>query len=96
MLHDKNRGSLYNTFTASVDTNEDLRNLNINQFMMSTAEKDMSNHIQVVKNELNKSFENVINDFNSFNINVNTNQNSNKNIIPDNKNNGTNYKNKSE
>lgn len=31
---------------------------------MSTAEQDMSNRIQSVKNEMNKSYENIINEFN--------------------------------
>jgi len=53
---DNMRQSKYiDTFTASIDTKEDIYNLDVNHLLMSVAEKDMSNHIQVVKDEMNKS-----------------------------------------
>jgi len=54
-----------NTFTASIDTKEDMYNLDINHLMMSTAEKDMNNRINTVKTEMNKSYENIIHEFNN-------------------------------
>jgi len=53
---DNIRQSKYvDTFTASIDTKEDMHNLDVNHLLMSTAEKNMSNHIQSVKVEMNKS-----------------------------------------
>lgn|ERR1719265_592265 len=82
LIYDHERSNIskhMNTFTASIDTKEDMYNLDINHLMMSNAENDMNNRINTVKTEMNKSYENIIHEFNN-NPKVNSSYDYNTNL----------------